>query len=78
MRKERLIVPILAAVAVIWMVAQLLSSVLFERSLRQALEECLIEGIDCNIDLHKQILSDPGFCEANFTIHHLERMLKDA
>ena len=27
MRKERLIVPILAAVAVIWMVAQLLSSV---------------------------------------------------
>ena len=44
MRKERLIVPILAAVAVIWMVAQLLSSVLFERSLRQALEDLEARG----------------------------------
>jgi len=37
MRKERLIVPTLAIIAVVWMAAQLLSSVLFERSLRQAL-----------------------------------------
>ena len=44
MRKERLIVPILAAVAVIWMVAQLLSSVLFERNLRQALEDLEARG----------------------------------
>ena len=33
MRKERLIVPTLAVLAVLWMAAQLLSSVLFERSL---------------------------------------------
>ena len=39
MRKERLIVPILAALVVAWVVAQLLSSILFERSLRQALED---------------------------------------
>lgn len=44
MRKERLIVPILAAVAAVWMVAQLLSSVLFERSLRQALDDLEARG----------------------------------
>lgn len=44
MRKERLIVPILAAIAVVWVVAQLLSSVLFERSLRQALEDLEARG----------------------------------
>ncbi|KAE8438968.1 MULTISPECIES: DUF945 family protein [Halomonadaceae] len=44
MRKERLIVPVLATIAVVWMVAQLLSSVLFERSLRQALEDLEARG----------------------------------
>ncbi|WP_075881399.1 DUF945 family protein [Vreelandella massiliensis] len=44
MRKERLIVPIIATVAVIWMAAQLLSSVLFERSMRQALEDLKARG----------------------------------
>ncbi|MGP9677026.1 DUF945 family protein [Halomonas sp. AOP27-A1-41] len=44
MRKERLIVPILAALAIVWMVGQLLSSVLFERSLRQALEDLEARG----------------------------------
>lgn len=44
MRKERLIVPTLAIIAVIWMAAQLLSSVLFERSLRQALEDLEARG----------------------------------
>ena len=44
MRKERLIVPILAIIAVVWMAAQLLSSVLFERSLRQALEDLEARG----------------------------------
>ncbi|AQU83016.1 MAG: DUF945 family protein [Halomonas sp.] len=44
MRKERLIAPILAVIAVAWMVAQLLSSVLFERSLRQALEDLEARG----------------------------------
>ncbi len=44
MRKERLIVPILAAIAVAWGVAQLLSSILFERSLRQALDDLEARG----------------------------------
>ena len=44
MRKERLIVPTLAIIAVVWMAAQLISSVLFERSLRQALEDLEARG----------------------------------
>lgn len=44
MRKERLIVPTLAIIAVLWVAAQLLSSVLFERSLRQALEDLEARG----------------------------------
>ena len=44
MRKERLIVPTLVIIAVVWMAAQLLSSVLFERSLRQALEDLEARG----------------------------------
>lgn len=44
MRKERLIAPVLAVMAVAWMVAQLLSSVLFERSLRQTLEDLEARG----------------------------------
>ncbi|TVP45008.1 MAG: DUF945 family protein [Halomonas sp.] len=44
MRKERLIVPILAFIAVLWMAAQLLSSFLFERSLHQALEDLEARG----------------------------------
>lgn len=44
MRKERLIVPTLAIIAVAWMAAQLLSSILFERSLHQALEDLEARG----------------------------------
>ncbi|MCS2608888.1 YdgA family protein [Halomonas dongshanensis] len=44
MRKERLIVPILTTLAVLWMAAQLLSSILFERSLTQALEDLEARG----------------------------------
>lgn len=44
MRKERLIVPVLAVIAVLWMAAQLLSSVLFELSLRQALDDLAARG----------------------------------
>ncbi|WP_346799067.1 DUF945 family protein [Halomonas sp. Bachu 37] len=44
MRKERLIVPVLVTIAVIWMVAQLCSALLFERGLRQALEDLEARG----------------------------------
>ncbi|WP_447553398.1 DUF945 family protein [Vreelandella sp. EE22] len=44
MRKERLIVPVIAVAALLWAVAQLISSVLFERSLSQALEDLEARG----------------------------------
>lgn len=44
MRKERLIVPTLAVIAFVWAAAQLLSSVLFERSLLQALQDLEARG----------------------------------
>ena len=44
MRKERLIVPILAALAIVWMVGQLLMQAYIERSLRQALEDLEARG----------------------------------
>ncbi|MFI0471697.1 DUF945 family protein [Halomonas sp. HMF6819] len=44
MRKERLIVPIIVVAALVWAVAQLISSVLFERSLSQALEDLEARG----------------------------------
>lgn len=44
MRKERLIVPAMAMVAAIWVAAQLLSAILFEHSLRQALEDLKARG----------------------------------
>ncbi|MGY4878741.1 DUF945 family protein [Vreelandella aquamarina] len=44
MRKERLVVPILAVLAALWVAAQLLSSILFEHSLRQALDDLNARG----------------------------------
>jgi len=44
MRKERLVAPILAVLAALWVAAQLLSSILFEHSLRQALESLNTRG----------------------------------
>ncbi|WP_447529234.1 DUF945 family protein [Vreelandella sp. TE19] len=44
MRKERLIVPVIVVAALVWAVAQLVSSILFERSLSQALEDLEARG----------------------------------
>lgn len=44
MRKERLIVPVLVVVAVIWAVAQLIASLLFERELSRALRDLEARG----------------------------------
>ncbi|GAA3898452.1 hypothetical protein GCM10022228_06380 [Halomonas cibimaris] len=44
MRKERLIVPVLALLVIAWLAAQLVSSVLFERSLSQALADLQARG----------------------------------
>jgi hypothetical protein len=61
MRKERLIVPVIAVVAVVWMAAQLLSSVLFERSMRQALEDLKARG-EWRV---QRTESDPGWLSSH-------------
>ena len=41
-----------------------------------ALRELVIEGIDTNVELHKEILADESFIESPKTIHYLERKLE--
>ncbi len=41
-----------------------------------ALTELAIKGIDTNIDLQKEIMSDQGFCEGGRNIHYLEHRLE--
>ena len=38
-----------------------------------ALQEVIIDGIKSNIALHNRIISDPGFKDADFDIHYLEK-----
>lgn len=45
--------------------------------MRNALEEMIVEGIKTNIDLHKMILSDNEFCQGEFNIHHLEKLIEN-
>ncbi|MGE8627494.1 acetyl-CoA carboxylase biotin carboxylase subunit [Achromobacter denitrificans] len=40
--------------------------------MRVALREAIVEGIDTNIPLHRDLLSDPVFCLGGAGIHHLE------
>ena len=39
----------------------------------RALDEMVVDGVRTNIELHKTILSDPGFQSVGFNIHHLEK-----
>ena len=41
--------------------------------MRSALSEMVVEGIKTNLPLHRQIMSDRGFIDAEFTIHYLEQ-----
>ena len=43
--------------------------------MRNALEEIMIEGIKCNVELHQRMMQDPGFCEGGTNIHYLEKLL---
>lgn len=45
--------------------------------MRNALDEIIIEGIKCNIPLHRNILNDEGFIEGGRNIHYLEQRLKE-
>ncbi|MBN2675630.1 MAG: acetyl-CoA carboxylase biotin carboxylase subunit, partial [Alphaproteobacteria bacterium] len=43
----------------------------------KALENLTIQGIKTNIPLHKEILSHPDFVKGDFTIHWLEKFMKE-
>ncbi|MDJ0957878.1 MAG: acetyl-CoA carboxylase biotin carboxylase subunit [Arenicellales bacterium] len=43
--------------------------------MRSALSEMVVEGIKTNLPLHREIMSDDGFNNAEFTIHYLEQSL---
>jgi acetyl-CoA carboxylase biotin carboxylase subunit len=45
--------------------------------LRRALEECVIGGIDTNLELHREIIREPDFINGDYTIHWLERKLAE-
>jgi len=40
-----------------------------------ALDEMVVDGIESNIPLHRKLISDKGFREVNFNIHHLENKI---
>lgn len=43
--------------------------------MRIALSEMVVEGIKTNINLHQELLNDPGFIEGGTSIHYLEQKL---
>ena len=43
--------------------------------LLRALDEMYISGIDTNIDLHKELITDPNFINGTFNINYLEEKL---
>ena len=45
--------------------------------MRFALDELIIDGINTNIPLHKQILDDPDFQAGGVNIHFLEGRLRN-
>lgn len=44
--------------------------------MQQALEEIVVDGIRCNVDLHKDLVRDAGFKEGGVSIHYLEKKLQ--
>jgi len=45
--------------------------------MHNALDEMVVEGIKTNIPLHRRLVRDAGFRNQQFTIHYLEKLLKD-
>ncbi|PXW93873.1 acetyl-CoA carboxylase biotin carboxylase subunit [Sphaerotilus hippei] len=43
--------------------------------MRSALSETLVEGINTNIPLHRELMSDPGFVQGSTSIHYLEHWI---
>ena len=45
--------------------------------MRTALSETLVDGIQTNIPLHKELMTDAKFCEGGTSIHYLEHWLEE-
>ncbi|MDX1633341.1 MAG: acetyl-CoA carboxylase biotin carboxylase subunit [Marinobacter sp.] len=47
------------------------------RRMKNALDELVVEGIKTNQALHRRLVRDGGFKQVDFTIHYLEKLLKE-
>jgi len=47
------------------------------RRMKNALDELVVEGIKTNQPLHRNLIRDGGFKRVEFTIHHLEKLMRD-
>jgi acetyl-CoA carboxylase biotin carboxylase subunit len=47
------------------------------RRMMNALDELLVEGIKTNQSLHRKLVRDGGFKQVDFTIHYLEKLIRD-
>ena len=43
----------------------------------RALEEMVVSGIDTNLEMHIELLSDENFISGDFDINYLEKRLKN-
>ena len=47
------------------------------RRMKNALDELVVEGIKTNQPLHRKLVRDGGFKQVDFTIHYLEKLMRD-
>ncbi|WP_349558856.1 acetyl-CoA carboxylase biotin carboxylase subunit [Marinobacter sp. NFXS9] len=47
------------------------------KRMKNALDELVVEGIKTNQPLHRRLILDGGFKNVEFTIHYLEKLIKD-
>jgi len=47
------------------------------RRMMNALDELLVEGIKTNQSLHRKLVRDGGFKQVDFTIHYLEKLIRN-
>jgi acetyl-CoA carboxylase biotin carboxylase subunit len=45
--------------------------------MRIALSEMVIDGIQTNVPLHRELMLDPNFVEGGTSIHYLEHRLEE-
>jgi acetyl-CoA carboxylase biotin carboxylase subunit len=45
--------------------------------MKNALDEMVVEGIKTNQPLHRRLVRDGGFKQVDFTIHYLEKLIRD-